>query len=102
MLTRPLQIVMFLALLVCTTLSNSCMSLRLGHRFAIDPRGELKIGHDQKTDVLRKMGQPYRRFVDTQGHEVFTYVWADGYGNGQKAVIAFNENNVIYLIEVSP
>ena len=36
------------------------------------------------------------------GDDAFTYLWADGEGNGEKAVIAFNKNEVIYLIEVSP
>jgi hypothetical protein len=82
--------------------SLACTSMALGRRFPIDPRSGLKIGHDQKRDVLRKMGQPYRRFVDTEGREVFTYVWADGKGQGQKAIIAFNANDVVYLVEVAP
>jgi hypothetical protein len=86
--------------LICVFVA--CTPLWLGRRFPIDPQAELKVGHDQKSDVLRKMGRPYRSFVDSEGREVFTYLWADGEGNGQKAVIAFNKNNVIYLIEVSP
>ncbi len=86
--------------LVCAALS--CMPIRLGRRFPINPQTDLKVGHDQKTDVLRKMGRPQRSFIDSEGREVFTYLWADGRGNGQKALIAFNKNNVIYLVEVSP
>ena len=86
--------------LVCGSLA--CTPIRLGRRFQVDPQTALKVGHDQKSDVLRKMGRPYRSFVDSEGREVFTYLWADGRGSGQKAVIAFNKNNVIYLIEVSP
>lgn len=82
--------------------SMACGPLWLGRRFQADPQTALKIGHDQKSDVLRKLGRPYRSFVDSEGREVFTYLWADGEGNGQKAVIAFNKNNIVYLIEVSP
>ena len=81
---------------------------RLGDTLAIirivqfDPLSEIKIGHDQKQDVLRKMGPPYRAFVDSRGHEVLTYVWANGKGAGRKYLIALNENDVVYLIEVAP
>ncbi len=88
--------------LLAATLLAGCGSVSIGRRFPINPVAELKVGHDQKQDVIRKMGQPYRRFVDSQGHEVFTYVWADGNGAGQKCVIAFNKNNVVYLVEVAP
>ena len=80
----------------------SCASMALGRRFPMDPRTGLKVGHDQKSDVLKKMGQPFRRFVDSAGREVFTYVWANGKRAGQKAIIAFNKNHVVYLIEVNP
>ncbi len=83
-------------------LAGGCASTRIGTPFATDPLRELKIGYDQKEDVVRKMGRPQRSFVDSQGHEVFTYLWADGKGHGQKCVIAFNDNNVVYLIEVAP
>jgi hypothetical protein len=93
-------VLLIVVALVCGSLA--CTPIWLGRRFQADPQTALKVGHDQKSDVLRKMGRPYRKFVDSQGREVFTYLWADGNGNGQKAVIAFNKNNVIYLIEVSP
>jgi hypothetical protein len=79
----------------------ACAAPGLGHRFAMNPN-DLKVGHDEKEDVLRKMGQPYRRFVDSKGREVFVYVWADGQGNGEKCIIAFNEDDAVYLVEVSP
>lgn len=91
---------LIVVVLVCG--SMACGPLWLGRRFQADPQTALKIGHDQKSDVLRKLGRPYRSFVDSEGREVFTYLWADGEGNGQKAVIAFNKNNIVYLIEVSP
>ena len=99
MIMRRISQLFLLLLLVA---SFACASAAIGRKFSADPRAELKVGHDQKTDVLRKMGQPYRRFVDSKGHEVFTYVWADGKGGGQKAIIAFNENDVVYLVEVTP
>ena len=80
----------------------ACASPQIGRPFPIDPVRELKIGYDEKTDVLLEMGQPYRVFVDSQGHEVFVYVWADGRGGGQKCLIAFNENDVVYLVEMAP
>ena len=80
----------------------ACASPQIGRPFPIDPVRELKVGYDEKTDVLREMGQPYRSFVDSQGHEVFVYVWADGRGGGQKCLIAFNENDVVYLVEMAP
>ncbi len=64
--------------------------------------GNPRFAHDRKADVVRKMGEPYRRFVDSAGHEVFTYVYADGGGGGSKAIIAFNKNEVVYLVEVVP
>ena len=93
-----------LAALLATAFAatTACGAIRIGARFPIDPKTELKVGHDQKTDVVRKMGQPYRSFVDSQGHEIYTYVWADGQGAGQKCVIAFNANDVVYLVEVAP
>ena len=90
------------AVLLLGFVGVGCGSARLGSKFKIDPKRELKVGHDQKADVIRKMGQPYRKFVDSKGHEVFTYVWASGTGAGQKCVIAFNKNNVVYLVEVAP
>ena len=94
------MVLLIVVVLVCG--SVACGPLWLGARFPVNPQTDLKIGHDQKSDVLRKMGRPYRTFVDSDGREVFTYLWADGEGNGQKAVIAFNKNNIVYLIEVSP
>ena len=102
MLHKVLGLLRLVTLFALAVTVLACTNLRLGRRFPIDPRSELKIGHDQKTDVLRKMGQPYRRFVDSEGREVFSYVWADGEGQGQKAIIAFNNNDVVYLVEVAP
>jgi hypothetical protein len=79
----------------------ACAGPQIGRPFPIDPVRELKLGYDEKADVLREMGQPYRSFVDSQGHEVFVYVWADGRGGGQKCLIAFNENDVVYLVELA-
>lgn len=79
----------------------ACASVSLGRRFPIDPAAELKVGHDRKADVLRKMGKPYRSSVDSEGREILTYVWADGDGHGEKCVIALNKNNVVYLVEVA-
>ncbi len=102
MRTESIRRLVLVVVVVLMCGSLACGPLGLGARFPVNPQTDLKIGHDQKSDVLRKMGRPYRSFVDSDGREVFTYLWADGRGNGEKAVIAFNKNNVIYLIEVSP
>lgn len=91
-----------IAAIVALATAPACAAITIGRPFGIDLRREIKVGHDQKADVVRKMGEPYRKFVDSQGHEVFTYVWADGKGGGEKATIAFNKNNVVYLLEVVP
>ena len=80
----------------------ACSPLVLGRPFKVDPRSEIKVGHDLKADVLRKMGDPYRRSVDSEGHEMLVYVFADGKGEGQKCVVAFNKNDVAYVVEVAP
>ena len=81
---------------------TGCAPLVLGRPFLVDPSKEIKIGHDVKADVLRKMGDPYRRSVDSEGHEMLVYVFADGKGGGQKCVVAFNKNDVAYVVEVAP
>jgi hypothetical protein len=94
--------ILFLVASLLACLALACSSFRLGRRLKADPQTELKIGHDQKADVERKLGRPFRSFVDSEGREVYTYLWADGEGHGQKVLIAFNKNDVVYLIEVSP
>lgn len=81
---------------------SACSPVVLGRRLGVDPRLTFKVGHHEKADVLRELGEPYRRFTDSQGNEVFTYLWVDGLGGGQKCTVAFNQNNVIYLVEVVP
>ena len=80
----------------------ACASTSLGRRFAVNPLDAIKVGHDQKKDILKKMGRPYRRSVDSRGREVFTYLWADGKGAGQKCTIGFNKSDVVYVVEVYP
>jgi hypothetical protein len=79
-----------------------CAPLTLGRPFGADPALEIKAGHDLRKDVIGKMGQPFRRGVDSRGREIFTYVWADGVGGGSKCLIAFNKNGVVSLVEVTP
>ena len=80
----------------------SCSPLSLGRPFKVHPGVALKPGHDRTEDVLRKMGPPYRHAVDGRGRVLFTYLWADGEGGGEKCVVAFNENGVVSLVELSP
>ena len=90
-------------MLVCGALSlgAGCSSLRLGAKFKVDPMSAIKIGHDTKKDVLHKMGQPKRRSIDSEGREIFTYIWANGEGAGQVCTVAFNKNDVVYVVENS-
>ena len=87
------------AAVVAITLGG-CASLSLGSRFPINPRQQIKVGHDSEKDVIAKMGQPFRRATDAQGRAVLTYVWADGNGYGEKCVVAFNKNGLVYVVEV--
>ena len=82
-------------------LGSACSALRLGGKFKVDPLSAIKIGHDTKKDVLHKMGQPKRRSIDSEGREIFTYIWANGEGSGQVCTVAFNKNDVVYVVENS-
>lgn len=83
-----------------TVTVGGCATLSLGSRFPINPRQEIKVGHDTEKDVINKMGQPFRRATDAQGRAILTYVWANGKGYGEKCVIAFNKNGLVYVVEV--
>jgi len=89
-----------IAALLLATLA-ACAPITVGRRLTADPRSELKVGYDAKADVQKKLGQPYRKTVDSKGHEVWTYVWADGNGGGQKYTVAFNGADVVFLVEAS-
>ena len=91
-----------LTLSLVLILSPACSSLEIGSRFTVNPNQALKPGHDSKKDVLQKMGSPYRRLTDPKGREIFTYVWTDGEGNGQKCTVAFNKNGLVTFVEVTP
>ncbi len=77
----------------------ACAPPRLGSPFRTDP-ARIKVGHDAKKDVIAKMGAPYRKALDSRGQEVLTYVWADGKGRGEKAIIVLNKNGLVSLVEV--
>lgn len=81
---------------------TACAPTRIGRNYRVDPRATIKVGYDSKRDVAKKMGPPFRKSVDSQGREIFTYVWADGNGAGEKCIVAFNKNGVAYLVEVYP
>ena len=89
-----------LCLFVAATLAG-CSPVTVGRRLSADPRSELKVGYDSKPDVVKKLGPPFRKTVDSKGHEVWTYVWADGNGGGQKYTVAFNGADVVFLVEAS-
>jgi len=91
-----------LALLLTVGLLAQCSPIRLGSRFKVRPTEAIKVGHDHQKDVVKKMGPPYRRSVDPKGRTLFTYVWTDGEGKGEKCTVAFNKNGVVALVEVSP
>lgn len=95
------------SLLRCTALLGAalvigCSPVTIGRPFRVNPYKAIKVGHDSRKDILNKMGNPYRKNVDAKGREIFTYVWADGKGNGRKCVILFNKNNLVALVEVVP
>ena len=90
-----------LATLLVLVILAGCGSVTVGRRLSVDPRSELKVGYDAKADVVKKLGQPFRKTVDSKGHEVWTYVWADGNGGGQKYTVAFNGADVVFLVEAS-
>ena len=79
-----------------------CSPVTIGRPFPVNPYKAIKVGHDSRKDILNKMGNPYRKNFDAKGREIFTYVWADGKGNGRKCVILFNKNNLVALVEVVP
>ncbi len=95
---RGLPHIVLCALVIAAMLS-SCAPLRLGHPFRIAP-SKVKVGHDQKRDVIAKMGPPYRSVIDKRGQEVLTYVWADGRGGGEKCLIVLNKNGIVSVVEV--
>ena len=90
------------ALFSATLLIQGCGPVTIGSPFRVNPEKAIKVGHDTRKDVLNKMGNPYRKNVDAKGREIFTYLWADGKGNGRKCVILFNKNNLVALVEVVP
>lgn len=84
---------------VALALAGACGPLVLGSPFRTDP-AKIKVGHDSKKDVMAKMGAPYRTAMDSRGQQVLTYVWADGKGRGEKAIIVLNKNGMVSLVEV--
>ena len=91
-----------IGIVISLCMLTQCSPIQLGRPFKARPTEAIKVGHDHQKDVVKKTGSPYRRSIDPQGRTLFTYVWADGKGNGEKCTIAFNKNGVVALIEVSP
>lgn len=94
--------VIALSFTVALALLAGCAGAHIGRPLPVDPRETLKVGHHRKSDAVRELGQPYRVSTDSRGRELLTYVWADGAGEGNKCIIALNENEVIYLVECMP
>ncbi len=90
------------SLLFLLSLGTACGPMTIGRPFSVNPEVSIKVGHDQKKDVLKKMGQPFRRNKDAEGREIYTYVWADGKGGGQKCIIVFNKAQTVAIVEVVP
>ena len=90
------------AALSMVLLATACAPRSIGRRFSISTTSKVKVGHDQKRDVLHKLGQPIRRSVDGTGGEIFTYLWADGRGSGHKCIVVFNKNGIVSLVQVIP
>ena len=87
----------FVALLVSAFVG--CAPLTLGSPFRTDPE-KIKVAHHTKKDVETMMGQPFRKSVDAKGREIYTYLWADGKGDGVKCIVAFNEEDKVMFVEV--
>ena len=77
----------------------ACVPATIGHPFTRNPRDAVKLGVDNRAKVESALGRPHRRFSDPDGREVFVYVWADGKGNGEKYLVAFNGEGIAYLVE---
>lgn len=89
------------ASLLAASLLAACSPLTLGGDFGDAPQ-KIKVGFHTSQDVIRIMGSPYRKTIDPNGHEIYTYVWADGTGEGHKCVIAFNKLSEVVVLEVFP
>ena len=92
----------WMAIAALGLLCTACGPRSIGRSFSLSTAAQIKVGHDQKRDVLKKMGAPLRKTIDGSGGEIFTYLWADGRGSGQKCIIAFNKNGTVSLVQVVP
>ena len=82
---------------------TACAAPTLGHggrgvSFA-ELESRLRPGFDDKKSVLTLLGKPQRSVQDAAGREIYFYYWADGEGQGERVVIAFNTNGVVYLVD---
>ena len=93
-LTRAL-----IALALSLSLSG-CANNSLGIRYPA-PETTVKLGHDTVSDVVTKMGSPFRRSVDSKGRTILTYVWADGSSESRTCIIAFNTDGVAAILDVA-
>lgn len=85
--------------------ASGCAPATLGHggngpRFT-EMQAKLRAGFDDKKSVLAALGPPQQQLTDGQGREIFVYVWADGRGDGEHCVVAFNTSGVVYLVDAS-
>jgi outer membrane protein assembly factor BamE (lipoprotein component of BamABCDE complex) len=79
---------------------SGCVPTFLGRPFSQNPLREVKVGFDQKKDVLRKLGTPYRQHADEYGNTFFVYVWSDGAKQARKCVVMFNSQGLVSIVNV--
>ena len=90
----------FVALALCFSLVGGCANNSLGLRYPA-PETTIKLGHDTVSDVVTKMGSPFRRSIDSKGRKVLTYVWADGAAESRTCIIAFNIDGIAAILDVA-
>jgi len=100
--TRVKRLFLILPVAILLIFSIACAGpLTMGRDFG-NSYLKVKEGYHTKQDVVRIMGEPYKRETDPEGRQIYTYFWADGRGDGQKCVIVFNKKGEVMLKEVFP
>ena len=94
----PILIAFALSYFLCV--GSACTPPHLGRPFSQNPLREIKVGFDQKKDVSRKLGQPYRTHTDEKGNSFFVYLWSDGMNRGRKCVVMFNPQGLVSIVNV--
>lgn len=97
--TRLIRIVTTTCLAL-SFLALGCASNSLGLRYP-SPAKTIKLGYDTESDVVKKMGRPFRRSIDTKGRTILTYVWADGNSASRTCIVSFNADGIAAILDVA-